>query len=46
MLNFILGALACAIMYTFFPMLAVAPSTWLRNGYEKLKKLKAGKKNG
>lgn len=37
MLNFILGALAAACLYTFWPALAVKPSAWLREGYAWLK---------
>lgn len=30
MIEFLLGAIASAALYTFFPALAVAPSNWLR----------------
>lgn len=30
MIEFLLGAIASAALYTFFPALAVVPSNWLR----------------
>ncbi len=30
MIEFALGFIACAILYTFWPALAVIPSGWLR----------------
>ena len=32
MLGFIVGVLLTAVLYTFFPVLAVYPSGWLRSG--------------
>ena len=40
-MEFALGALAAAILYTFFPALAVYPSAWLRKGYARWKEWKA-----
>lgn len=37
MIDFALGALAAAVLYTFFPALAVKPSEWLRAGWSWLK---------
>lgn len=37
MFNFLLGILATAVLYTFFPKLAVKPSEWLRAGWDWLK---------
>lgn len=36
MIAFILGALACAVLYTFFPALAAKPSAWLRAAWARL----------
>jgi hypothetical protein len=33
MIQFASGAIACAIVYTFFPALAVKPSAWLRSAW-------------
>lgn len=33
MMNFALGGIAVACLYTFFPALAVKPSEWLRAAY-------------
>lgn len=41
MLEFALGALAAAILYTFFPTLAVVPSGWLRKAWAWIQSRKA-----
>lgn len=33
MIEFALGATAAAVLYTFFPALAVVPSGWLRRAW-------------
>jgi len=38
MIAFILGFIACAAIYTFFPALAVYPSQWLRDAWARLHK--------
>ena len=40
--DFFFGALACAVVYTFFPALAVKPSEWLRRAYAWIKSQTAG----
>lgn len=42
MINFALGAIAAAALYTFFPALAVKPSEWLRAAYAWVKAQTAG----
>lgn len=37
MLNFAIGVVATAIVYTFFPALAAKPSAWLRSAWAKIK---------
>lgn len=41
MIQFVLGAIAAASLYTFWPSLAVVPSAWLRALYAKLRGLAA-----
>ena len=41
MIQFALGAIAAASLYTFWPALAVVPSAWLRALYAKLRGLSA-----
>ena len=38
MIEFLLGAVAAAALYTFFPTLAVAPSRWLRVAWAWIRK--------
>lgn len=38
MIEFMLGGLAVAILYTFFPDLAVIPAGLLRKGWEAIKR--------
>jgi len=33
MIEFAFGAIAAAVLYTFFPTLAVVPSRWLRSAW-------------
>lgn len=37
MLNLIIGFILCAILYTFFPALAVYPSNWVRAAWAWIK---------
>ncbi len=37
MLNLIIGFILCAILYTFFPALAVYPSKWVRDAWAWIK---------
>lgn len=37
MLNLIIGFILCAILYTFFPALAVYPSKWVRAAWAWIK---------
>ena len=38
MISFAAGFIACAILYTFFPALAVYPSGWLRKAWARFGK--------
>lgn len=38
MVEFTLGFLACAFLYTFWPSLAVIPSGWLRKLWDAIKR--------
>jgi hypothetical protein len=38
MISFAIGFIACAVLYTFCPPLAVFPSQWLRDAWARLHK--------